>query len=953
MAEVRILEGDCRVLMAAMPEASVSAIVCDPPYGIQFMGREWDSPGRMPGAFTLFHQSPEQRSTRSEGVRQMLGRMVEYQAWSETWVREAFRVLKPGGHLLAFGGTRTFHRLTCAIEDAGFEIRDCLSWLYGSGFPKSLDVSKALDSQAGARREVLGTEADRWTQKGNVLNFATDRAQSEVPILGEAVTSEAQQWQGWGTALKPGHEPVILASKPLTVAQHLAIVLAATTNLMEEACRWSGWSASDVEQSFSAIRARSLAEDASVLDPVRMRSLASIGLAWYAAPGSTSLVLDFSAATRTKVATALSHVRPPSSEAGTPGQTIPPGQADALLSQLMATCTSVMRDGIAPSIVSSWSSISGDLSQLASTCTIETATRLTTALKILNSLMLPLTSGDIGASVQAARFRPAWEPIILARKPLDQPNVAQNVLKHGTGALNIDATRLHTPGSEAREYTVKRRKPGATNAKTQDHNWRPQTDEALPWEVGREFTGQTQAGRWPANVVLSHTPECREVGTRQVKRDLREVHPLRPDVVYQPNSLAGRVDGSLQSSRALPSTTEEIAIWDCAEGCPVRLLDEQSGERGGGYGVRGSDAGNTMYGGGHGLARPDTGQIVGFGDSGGASRFFGTFPAANGREGEASAERRYTEAGGTNFAALPGPRGGDAAGRWPANVVLAHTPDCKEIGTRRVERRHIESHSDASNGIYGNGLNGSRSLPSTPEDIPVWDCAEECPVRQLDEQSGVSTSSTDPERFKGPKFSGRTYAGDAYSLGMPGAAAAVYGDTGGASRFFYTAKASGSERNERLTQVGARNTHPTVKPVDLMRWLIRLVTPPGGTLLDPFCGSGSTLVAALQEGVSDIIGMDIDPSYCELARQRIDGIQMGFAPGLFSAGVVPAPSEPDEPDAGVEATQRSPEPSEPMEVYLPGFEAADVWDAPGASLEASQQDFLKPDEPGADPDNPF
>ena len=117
-----LIHGDCTQAMRCLESGSVSAIVCDPPYGLEFMGKGWD------------HGVP-----------------VE-------WIPEALRVLKPGGHVLAFGGTRTFHRLTCALEDAGFEIRDCLSWLYGSGFPKSLDVGKAIDKAAGAEREVVGDE---------------------------------------------------------------------------------------------------------------------------------------------------------------------------------------------------------------------------------------------------------------------------------------------------------------------------------------------------------------------------------------------------------------------------------------------------------------------------------------------------------------------------------------------------------------------------------------------------------------------------------------------------------------------------------------------------------------------------------------------------------------------------------------------------------------------------
>ena len=176
--------------MATLPECSVDAIVTDPPYELGFMGKGWDSTGVANDV--------------------------------ETW-RQCLRVLKPGGHLLAFGGTRTYHRMAVAIEDAGFEIRDQIGWLYGSGFPKSLDVSKAIDKHLGAKREVVGSMPDRWTGKGNTLNFSTDRPQAEVAVTGEAVTGEAVTWEGWGTALKPAWEPVCMARKPLvgTVAANV------------------------------------------------------------------------------------------------------------------------------------------------------------------------------------------------------------------------------------------------------------------------------------------------------------------------------------------------------------------------------------------------------------------------------------------------------------------------------------------------------------------------------------------------------------------------------------------------------------------------------------------------------------------------------------------------------------------------------------------------------------
>jgi site-specific DNA-methyltransferase (adenine-specific) len=179
--------------MKTLEANSVDAIVTDPPYGLEFMGKAWDG----------------------------FGTPLRFQTWSEQWAREAFRVLKPGGHLLAFGGTRMYHRLAAGIEDAGFEIRDTLMWLYGSGFPKSLDVSKAIDKAAGAQREVVGGSANNRNRGlhdyNSVGDFGSD-ANITIPS-----TEAAKKWQGWGTALKPAVEPIVLARKPLigTVAENV------------------------------------------------------------------------------------------------------------------------------------------------------------------------------------------------------------------------------------------------------------------------------------------------------------------------------------------------------------------------------------------------------------------------------------------------------------------------------------------------------------------------------------------------------------------------------------------------------------------------------------------------------------------------------------------------------------------------------------------------------------
>jgi site-specific DNA-methyltransferase (adenine-specific) len=406
--------GDSLNILPTMLDASVDAVVCDPPYEISFMGRAWDASG------------------------------IAYN--TEVW-RHCWRVLKPGGHLLAFGGTRTYHRMTVAIEDAGFEIRDSLHWIYGSGFPKSLDVSKAIDRTAGAERKVIGKATGRAARLRNDIPGgaygSTPSGLIDTSAITAPATEDAARWQGWGTALKPAHEPIVLARKPL---------------------------------------------------------------------------------------------------AGT---------------------------------------------------------------------------------------------------------VAGNALAHGTRALNIDGCRVAPTGE----------------------------------------------------------------------------------------------------------------------------------------------------------SRP--------------------------RVAEASQDKRYTDQGGTNFAALPGVRGGDPAGRWPTNILLGHGPDCIDGG----------------------------------------ECQPGCPVAEMDQQTRGMRASKPSKTGSGGKGGGSIYGGGK-SIPKDGYVPVSRDDEGGASRFFpvfrYEAKAPASER-PRLADGTA---HSTVKPLALMQWLIRLVTPPGGTVLDPFAGSGTTLAAALREGMT-AIGVEQHEPYAQLCIQRL------------------------------------------------------------------------------------
>ena len=185
MKQTQIILGDCNVILKKLENNSVDSIVTDPPYGISFMNKHWD------------YDVPS----------------------IEIW-RECLRVLKPGGHLLSFGGTRTYHRMACAIEDAGFEIRDIIAWVYGSGFPKSLNIGKAVDKLQGNEREYIGIKQYAGPS-GNNRNFGVgNEDEGENKRVDTKGTSE---YEGWWTALKPSLEPITVARKPLsekTVAEN-------------------------------------------------------------------------------------------------------------------------------------------------------------------------------------------------------------------------------------------------------------------------------------------------------------------------------------------------------------------------------------------------------------------------------------------------------------------------------------------------------------------------------------------------------------------------------------------------------------------------------------------------------------------------------------------------------------------------------------------------------------
>ncbi len=461
--------GDCRETLKGIPDASADSCVTDPPYELGFMGKAWDKSG------------------------------VAYDV--AMW-REVFRVLKPGAHLLAFGGTRTFHRMACAIEDAGFEIRDQIGWAYGSGFPKSLDVSKAIDKEAGVKREVIGQRVsaygsdtatgERLSRDGGGAGLWVGSDPKEVPLTGDPITDAAKQWDGWGTALKPSHEPVVIAQKPLENHEEWATMKTLIQRL------WSRlWT---ILPANSADRLSQLSPLAFGVDP-------SASAQWSAASSDNTraalcALMDtsqFELAMISSLNTALSWsgilaARCHAESTSTTG-TASSGTTDL---QTLRCCLSKItpEDIILAHRTGAWSNVNASNAARYLSATLATFAATLELSALESAIAQDLQPSPVGGV--------NYNPICVARKPLAKGcTVADNVLRHGTGALNIDGCRIDTkdnlnggtyspggksgpmPGDQRTGAALGMFQPGA----------RPANDFVQP------------EGRWPANLIHDGSEE--------------------------------------------------------------------------------------------------------------------------------------------------------------------------------------------------------------------------------------------------------------------------------------------------------------------------------------------------------------------------------------------------------------------------------------------------------------
>lgn len=474
--------GDCLDVLASLPENSVDSVVCDPPYHLTSIVKRFGAEDAAPaqegktGAYA--------RASRGFMGKQWDGGDVAFR--KETWAA-VFRVLKPGGHLLAFSGTRTYHRMACAIEDAGFEIRDMPAWMYGTGFPKSHSVSKGIDKARGKEggKIATGSAVKRMIPGADQNKAGWEKNNGREYQPGEYVPADdtSNEWKGWGTALKPAVEPICMARKPLMT---LAVDVRAN---VEAELRSRGV---DGEITWTKRRAK----DVGKLDP-------SISSSEIPALQTAETFADL--AEESETVNADAKIRRASNKRGIAGT---PQTQDGKTSYGDNMIVASENKSSMPMVESA--PAAAKMSQPSSPSIISTAAGAliedqSTGRSTPNSgekdslpdteYFAGIATGLIGsmATVRISREKDGsfvWPhdlPEYVAAKPL---TVAENVLKFGTGAINVDGCRI--------EHSEEC-KPMAA-----------QKDGDLVFgQAGRrsETTDLKPNGRWPANVIHDGSEE--------------------------------------------------------------------------------------------------------------------------------------------------------------------------------------------------------------------------------------------------------------------------------------------------------------------------------------------------------------------------------------------------------------------------------------------------------------
>ncbi len=442
-----ILQGDCIEELKKLEENSVDAIITDPPYGLEFMGKEWDSfkskgqgDGWQKAGKPSMKKFKGKNDWHSKPRPAFRGHTLEHWHNMEKHFYEfgieAIRVLKPGGFMLIMGGTRTYHRMVCGIEDAGFSIRDTIMWLYGSGFPKSLNIGKQFDKMQGNEREVVGEKIRGDVQKakdkgaGYLSDPANRNNEKQFGYGKETLTKGNSKWEGWGTSLKPSHEDIVVAQKPLNTLNHINIL-----------CQLKEY-VQDVERSLKLIQVglregkiHIVVGNVQIQQGVEKENLMEIG------KGEDSKgQMDISQFSLKEVNINLNTIllwknllEEISNEMN---------KSTTLMENEMITDLKILNLLIGQ--ITYQNIIQVEKSQVNGLSANALLVENTLKSVLIKSRLLNITSvqENVISKEKNLNLSPNASPIVVARKPLSEKNVALNVLKWGTGGINIDECRI-------------------------------------------------------------------------------------------------------------------------------------------------------------------------------------------------------------------------------------------------------------------------------------------------------------------------------------------------------------------------------------------------------------------------------------------------------------------------------------------------------------------------------
>ncbi len=786
LSEFRLIQGDCLDVLKTLDENSIDACVCDPPYGLSFMGKAWD-----------------------KGVPSV-----------DVW-REVLRVLKPGGHLLAFAGTRTQHRMASAIEDAGFEIRDMIAWVYGSGFPKSLDVSKAIDKAAGAEREVVGQKVRGDVEKAKI-NGSTyaiaDANKNNKAIFGYGVenitapaTEAAQQWQGWGTALKPALEPITVARKPLTSPYTNVLYM------IESQLRDRG------------VTGEIIWEHENAKDAAKLSKTINSGLTKHSGlPETYAKNVEENERPRTEQKTPIN--TKPLTQNGERGKESTSESTRERKEKNYASKSFQHMEGNVPAAESVNKSFLPSTTLTGEGQSIE---RRSTEKFTKNSegsgsrkdieCFAGIATGLTGSMAIVRIIRNydgafIWPKDLPKSVPGKKLTVAANVLEWGTGAINVDGCRVEAPDH-----------PGIHRSMSNNLHEGYQR----PWrDGGPPQYKDTPQGRWPANFAHDGSDEVVGLFPVTTSGGGNRNGAQKGDVFHGV--------GDTGTPRPFPASTGSAARFfkscELEDTCHLCLTPK------------------------HDIVSEWKSILALTAEKNGW-----TSQATNEFIARVSAMRNRNERLVQNVKSAGSLCGSCATSIAVALVGIKTSAFSSE--ELQVILGYIKSY---ENSILIQSLVSFAELWENTDTTPTTKSlsilfgyvhlATESYTKQ--ESKAKEEGDSDPEgetpyRFKySPKASKRDR--DEGCEGMPEVLTMRYSE-----------KAQGPLPQQTPSKpVPQRNHHPTVKPTDLMRYLVRLVTPPGGTVLDPYTGSGSTGKACMYEGF-DFVGVEIDPEYVEIARARI------------------------------------------------------------------------------------